>query len=268
MTQPLHIVLIGAPGSGKGTQAKLLCEHYGIIQVSTGDLLRQAVAQRHPLGLEARTVMDQGQLVSDEIVLGIIEDRLSRPDARRGFLLDGFPRNLAQAQALEEMLVRTHRSLSVVLLFRVDTEYLIQRLAGRLTCPQCGAVYNRYTSPPRFDDQCDQCGTTLRHRSDDNEETVINRLRVYEALTEPVIGYYQERHLLQEVDGEGPIAGVFKHVRQAIDSTVKKPARASSRPAAKPGRAKPTRARGVPSAPARSPKPKATKKKPARGPAR
>ncbi|EQD76644.1 Adenylate kinase, partial [mine drainage metagenome] len=175
MTQPLQIVLIGAPGSGKGTQAKLLSEQYGIPQISTGDLLRQAVAQRHPLGLEARAIMDQGLLVSDEIVLGIIEDRLSKPDAQRGFLLDGFPRNLTQAKALGVVLRKTDRTLSCVLLFQVDTEYLIQRLAGRLTCPQCGAVYNRYTTTPRFDDQCDLCGTTLRHRSDDNEETVINR---------------------------------------------------------------------------------------------
>ncbi len=218
MTEPLQIVLIGAPGSGKGTQAKLLAEQYRIPQISTGDLLRQAAAQRHPLGLEARAVMDQGLLVSDEIVLGIIQDRLSQPDTQSGFLLDGFPRNLAQAKALEAALHKIGRKLSTVLLFHVDTEYLIQRLAGRLTCPQCGAVYNRYTTPPRFDDQCDACGTTLRHRSDDNEETVINRLRVYEAQTEPLIAYYREQNLLKEIDGQGPISTVFKRVRQAIDS--------------------------------------------------
>lgn len=223
MTQPLQIVLIGAPGSGKGTQAKLLSEHYGIPQISTGDLLRQAVAQRHPLGLAARAVMDQGLLVSDEIVLGIIEDRLSKPDTQRGFLLDGFPRNLAQAQALEASLHKIGRSLTCVLLFHVDTEYLIQRLAGRLTCPQCGAVYNRYTTPPQFDDQCDLCGTTLRHRSDDNEETVINRLRVYEAQTEPLIGYYRKQNLLNEIEGQGSIPDVFKRIRLAIDSSCKTP---------------------------------------------
>jgi adenylate kinase len=235
MTQPLQIVLIGAPGSGKGTQAKLLSEHYGIPQISTGDLLRQAVAQRHPLGLAARAVMDQGLLVSDEIVLGIIEDRLSKSDAQRGFLLDGFPRNLAQAQALEASLHKIGRSLTCVLLFQVDTEYLIQRLAGRLTCPQCGAVYNRYTTPPQFDDQCDLCGTSLRHRSDDNEETVINRLRVYEAQTEPLIGYYRKQNLLKEIDGEGTIAEVSRRIRQAIDSTSqKRPVRSRSKRAQTP----------------------------------
>jgi adenylate kinase len=217
MQSPIQIVLIGAPGSGKGTQASLLSRHYGIPQISTGELLRQAIKNQLPLGLEAQAAMDQGLLVSDAIVMGIIRDRLSQADTRSGFLLDGFPRNLEQAQTLESLLNTLGRPLTVTIRFRVDTEYLIQRLSGRLTCPQCGAVYNRYTSPPRFDDQCDNCGTLLRHRSDDNEETIINRLRVYEAQTEPLIGFYQSRGLLAEINGDGTIQGIFRQIRQVIN---------------------------------------------------
>ncbi len=213
----VQIVLIGAPGSGKGTQARLLSQQYGIPQISTGELLRQAVQSRLPLGLEAQAVMDQGLLVSDTIVMGIIRDRLVQPDARSGFLLDGFPRNLEQAQALEKLLETLDRPLTVAILFQMDSEYLIQRLSGRLTCPQCGAVYNRYTSPPRFDDQCDNCGTLLRHRSDDNEETIINRLRVYEAQTEPLIGFYRSRGLLAEINADGPIPTIFRQIRRVIN---------------------------------------------------
>jgi adenylate kinase len=245
-----------------------LSQHYGIPQISTGELLRQAVQNRLPLGLEAQAAMDQGLLVSDTIVMGIIRDRLAQPDTRSGFLLDGFPRNLEQAQALAKLLETLDRPLTVTILFRVDSEYLIQRLSGRLTCPQCGAVYNRYTSPPRFDDQCDNCGTLLRHRSDDNEETIINRLRVYEAQTEPLISFYQSLGLLAEINADGAIPAIFRQIRRAINEHRHRTARpqkggapgrrAKAPPVARSGRRTPTAGK---SSPRNSPASKKTSRK-------
>ncbi|OOG24763.1 adenylate kinase [Thioalkalivibrio denitrificans] len=208
----MRIVLLGAPGSGKGTQAKLLVERYRIPQISTGDLLRAAVSTGTALGQQAKAAMDSGQLVPDEIVLGMIRERLSLPDADNGFILDGFPRNLSQAEALDRMLEEMGRPLDGVLLIDVDFDILMQRLSGRLTCESCGAVFNSYTKPPRHDGVCDMCGGNLHHRADDNEETISNRLRVYEAQTKPVAGYYESRGALQTVDGEGEIGRIFDSV--------------------------------------------------------
>jgi adenylate kinase len=189
----MRIVLLGAPGSGKGTQAKLLVEKYGIPQVSTGDLLRAALQAGTPLGLQAKAAMDTGQLVSDEIVLGIIRERLRERDARAGFILDGFPRNVAQAQALDQMLLGMGQPLDLALLIDVDFDILLQRMVGRRTCTNCGALYNMFTSPPKLEGQCDRCGGTLHHRADDNEETISNRLRVYDTQTKPLVGYYGDQ---------------------------------------------------------------------------
>lgn len=217
----MRIVLLGAPGSGKGTQAKLLTEKYRIPHVSTGDLLRAALSAGTPLGLRAKAAMDAGQLVSDEIVLGIIRERLGTDDARKGFILDGFPRNLVQAQALDAMLMNLNQPLDCALLMEVDYDILMQRLTGRRTCENCGATYNVYTHPPRLDDQCDRCGAPLHHRADDNEETIGNRLRVYESQTRPLIAFYRQQNRLETVDAVGEVADIFKRLQVILEPIVK-----------------------------------------------
>ena len=189
----MRIVLLGAPGSGKGTQAKLLVEKYKLPKISTGDMLREAVTEGSALGRQAKVAMDAGQLVSDEIVLGIIQERVLRPDARKGFILDGFPRNQQQAEALDQLLVSLGRPLNLSRLVAVDVDALIQRLVGRRTCLTCGQMYNIYYAPPHIEGRCDECGGKLRHRADDNEETIGNRLRVFETHTLPVVEYYREQ---------------------------------------------------------------------------
>ncbi len=224
----MRIVLLGAPGSGKGTQAKLLMDKYGIPQVSTGDLLRAALQAGTPLGMQAKAAMDAGQLASDEIVLGIIRERLRQKDARAGFILDGFPRNTAQAQALDQMLLGMGQPLDLALLIDVDFDILLQRMVGRRTCTSCGTLYNMFTNPPKMEGQCDRCGGTLHHRADDNEETISNRLRVYDTQTRPLIGYYSDQEKLEDVDGYGEVNVVFKRLVSVIDAARKKKAKASS----------------------------------------
>lgn len=212
----MRIVLLGAPGSGKGTQGKLLSAKYRIPQISTGDLLRAAVIAGTFLGRQAKAAMDAGQLVSDDIVLGIIDERLSEPDAGNGFILDGFPRNILQAESLDRMLEKRGTPLQAALLINVDVEVLIERLTGRRTCDSCGQMYNIYTSPSRLDDRCDKCGGNLRHRADDNEETISNRLRVYDQQTSPLVAYYREQSKLRTVDGEGEIAQIFDEMEKVL----------------------------------------------------
>ncbi len=224
----MRIVMLGAPGSGKGTQAQLLVERYKVPQISTGDLLREAVDSGSALGRQAKVSMDAGQLVSDEIVLGIIHERIVRPDARKGFILDGFPRNLQQAEALDQLLTGLGQPLNLALLVAVDVGALLQRLVGRRTCLSCGAMYNMFYSPPHIDGRCDACGGKLRHRADDNEETIGNRLRVYETHTIPVIEYYKEQEKLRTVQGVGEIKDIFKAVVKIVDD-VKKHAKSESR---------------------------------------
>jgi adenylate kinase len=216
---PLRIVLIGAPGSGKGTQAKQLVVKYKIPQISTGDLLRAAVAARTSLGLQAKAAMDAGQLVSDQIVLGMIEERLNDEDTQEGFILDGFPRNLPQAAALDTILNRMGHPLQSAILINVDFDLLIQRISGRRTCRSCGQMYNIYTSPPKMDDHCDLCGGTLHHRADDNEETIGNRLRVFEMQTAPMVKHYQIQGKLSSIDGSGEIDRIFVRLCKAIEES-------------------------------------------------
>ncbi len=213
----MRIVLVGAPGSGKGTQAKKLIAKYKVPQISTGDLLRTAVAERTPLGIQAKGAMDAGQLVTDQIVLGMIEERLNDDDTQRGFILDGFPRNLPQAAALDTILNRMGRPLQAAVLIDVDFDLLIQRIAGRRTCKTCGQMYNLYTSPPKMDGHCDLCGSTLHHRADDNEDTIANRLRVYETQTKPMIQHYQIQGKLLEVEGSGEIDRIFARICKVIE---------------------------------------------------
>jgi adenylate kinase len=224
----MRIVLLGAPGSGKGTQAKLLMERYKLPQISTGDMLREAVAEGTTLGRQAKVAMDAGQLVNDEIVLSIIKERVMRPDARNGFILDGFPRNLQQSEALDLLLMSLGRPLHLAMLVAVDVDALIQRLVGRRTCLTCGQMYNVFYAPPHIEGRCDECGGRLRHRGDDNEETIGNRLRVYETHTIPVIEYYQEQEKLRTVQGVGEISDIFKAVCKVFDD-VKASTKAESR---------------------------------------
>ncbi len=214
----MRIVLLGAPGSGKGTQGKQLSEKYHIPQISTGDLLRAAVAAESPLGLRAKAAMDAGQLVSDDIVLGMIEERLAQPDSKDGFILDGFPRNIPQAEALDLLLMRIGKPLQASLLMDVDFDLLMQRLTGRRTCESCSQVFNVYTSPSKLEGRCDSCGGNLRHRGDDREETIENRLKVYEAQTAPLVEYYRGQSKLRTVEAIGEIADIFNSICGLLDA--------------------------------------------------
>ena len=217
----MRIVLLGAPGCGKGTQGHRLAKHYKIPEISTGDLLRDAVAAGTPLGKAAKVVMDAGQLVSDEIVLGVIRERLSRDDARKGFILDGFPRNLAQAEQLDDLLGQLGQPIDMGLLFDVDVDTIMQRLFGRRSCVSCGASYNIFYAPPKMDGRCDECGGRLRRRSDDNEETIGNRLRIYELQTFPVVEYYREQDCLRQIQGIGESDDVFRAAVKALEEAKK-----------------------------------------------
>jgi len=218
----MRIVLLGAPGSGKGTQGKLLEERYKIPQISTGDLLRAAVAAGTPLGRQAKAAMDAGQLVTDDVVLGMIRERLSARDTHNGFILDGFPRNIPQAQALDQLLTEIGKPLELTLLIDVDFDVLMQRLTGRRTCGSCGWACNIYSSPPRVDGICDACGGNLHHRADDNEETIGNRLRVYESQTAPLIDYYRGQDKLRTVQGIGEIKHIFAAITKIFDQLTSK----------------------------------------------
>lgn len=210
----MRIVLLGAPGSGKGTQAQRLQAKYGVPQVSSGDLLRDAVARKTELGLKAKSVMDSGQLVSDDIVLGLIRDRLRRPDAARGFILDGFPRNIDQANSLNALLKELGQPIDAVLQLDVRKETLVQRLAGRRTCPTCGSVYNVHSLPLGVS-TCSKDGAQLYQRPDDQEDVVAKRLEVYATQTQPLIEHYSKLGQLRVVAGEGELDAVFERMEAA-----------------------------------------------------
>jgi adenylate kinase len=217
----MRIVLLGAPGSGKGTQAKLLVEKYKIPQMSTGDLLRAEVAAGTDLGKKAKAAMDAGQLVTDDVVLGMIQARLTRPDAKNGFILDGFPRNIPQAQALDAMLARLGQPLQLALLVDVGADVLMKRLTGRRNCGSCGAIYNIHFTAPKTSNKCDKCGSSLTHRSDDNEHTVSNRLKIYQEQTAPLANYYKAQGKLRTVRGVGTVSTIFKTLTEIIESQIR-----------------------------------------------
>ena len=209
----MRLVLLGAPGSGKGTQAQKLRDDRGIPQVSSGDLLRDAVARGTDLGKRAKVAMDAGELVSDEIVLGLIRERLGRPDAAAGFVLDGYPRNVAQAGALEALLAEIGQPIDAVVLMDVDPKALFNRLTGRRSCPKCSKVFNVYSSPSKQGDRCDNHpgdeAPLLVQRADDKEEVIANRLKVYEAQTRPLVDHYRGKGLLRVVNADQPVDAVY-----------------------------------------------------------
>ncbi len=213
----MRIVLLGAPGSGKGTQAKKLMADRNIPQVSTGDMLREAVASGTRFGLKAESIMESGDLVPDDVVLGIISERLSQPDAADGFILDGFPRTTQQALDLGELLDQLGTPLDSAVLLDVDFDILMKRLTGRRTCSLTGRLLNVYFSPQEELDECTNAGGELIQRDDDNEDTIGNRLEVYRKNTEPLIDYYARRNKLMTVDAEGTIDEVYERLTAALD---------------------------------------------------
>jgi adenylate kinase len=213
----MRLVFLGAPGAGKGTQAKKLVEKYGIPQISTGDLLRAAVAEGTALGKEAKSYMDRGELVPDQVVLGMVKERLSKDDCKKGFILDGFPRNVPQAEALDKMLAEMNIPLDLALNVDVPFEDLMKRLTGRRTCKSCGQMYNIYYSPSKVEGKCDKCGGELFQRDDDKEETIKKRLDVYKAQTEPLIDYYSKKGILKSVSGTGSIDEIFNSICAILD---------------------------------------------------
>lgn len=212
----MRIVMLGAPGSGKGTQAQRLAGAFGFPQVSTGDLLRKAVADRTELGLQAKAAMDAGDLVSDDVVLGMIEERVTAPDAAAGFILDGYPRNRAQAEDLEKVFADLGLTLDVAVLMDVSADVLLKRLTGRRTCSTTGKLLNIYFSPQADLDECLRGGGRLLQRDDDNEATIRNRLHVYEEQTAPLIEYYTQRGLLKTVAAEGQVDEVYGRLVEAL----------------------------------------------------
>jgi len=213
----MRLILLGPPGAGKGTQAQRIVEKYGIPQLSTGDMLRAAISAGTEIGKKAKAVMDAGKLVSDDIVIGIVAERIEQPDCAKGFILDGFPRTLVQADATADLLKSKGLDLSVVIEIRVDDEILADRIAGRYTCAQCGAGYHDTNLKPKVEGVCDRCGSThFKRRPDDNRETVVARLQAYYKETSPLIGYYYAKGLLKSVDGMAPIDEVTKSIEAIL----------------------------------------------------
>lgn len=213
----MNLILLGPPGAGKGTQANVLAGKHGLVQLSTGDMLRAAVKAGTEIGLKAKAIMAKGELVSDDIVVRIIKERISEPDCSNGFILDGFPRTLPQAAALEKMLKAAKRKLDAVVELKVDDKILVDRISGRFSCSKCGAGYHDTFKPTRVSGVCDNCGSKdFTRRADDNAETVKTRLMAYYKETSPIIGYYFAKGMLESVDGMGPIDQVSADIEMAV----------------------------------------------------
>jgi len=218
----MRIVLLGAPGSGKGTQAKMMAQKYKVPQISTGDILRAAVAEKTEIGKKVSAIMEAGELVSDDIVIDAVTDRLRANESRRGFVLDGFPRNIPQAQELDTRLGWLGRPLQLVLQFALDNEIVIKRVTGRLSCDECGAIYNRFFSRPNRSGVCDKCGSKqLFHRSDDTEKTVRARLQTYDQDTAPLSAYYKAQHKLRTIQAGGEVEQIFPVICEVVDIEIR-----------------------------------------------
>ncbi len=211
----MNYIFLGPPGSGKGTQARRICEELNILHLSTGDVLREAVKNGTDLGSKAKTFMEAGELVPDSIIVGMIEQKLQRGELDNGFILDGFPRTVPQAQALKEMFANNNKKIDKAILLDVSDEEVIKRLSGRFYCPTCNAGYNYPARMPKQEGICDNDGTVLMRRADDEEDVVRNRLNVYKKQTEPIVDFYRHESLLTEVDGEGDIEGIFQELLKA-----------------------------------------------------
>jgi adenylate kinase len=213
----MNLILLGAPGAGKGTQAKRIAEAFGVVQLSTGDMLRAEVSSGTVIGRQADEIMKAGRLVPDEMIIDLIDSRLNQEDCRRGFILDGFPRTLPQAMALDEMLAKRHLELDSVISIEVDDEAMVERISGRFTCAKCGEGYHDRFKRPKVDGVCDVCGSTeFTRRADDNAETVRQRLKGYHSQTKPIIAYYDARGLVRRVDGMRPIDEVTAEILAAL----------------------------------------------------
>ncbi len=213
------LILLGAPGAGKGTQAQRLQDTRGLVQLSTGDMLRAAVAAGTEIGLQAKAVMERGELVSDDIMTGIISDRLDQPDCKNGVILDGFPRTEAQAEALDKMLAEKKLSLNAVIEMKTDDAVLVERITGRYTCANCGAGYHDSFLKPAKEGVCDKCGgSEFSRRSDDNAETVTSRLKAYHAQTAPLLPYYRDKGILKQVDGMAEIDEVTRQIEALLQN--------------------------------------------------
>jgi adenylate kinase len=212
----VNIVLMGLPGAGKGTQAEKIIEKYGIPHISTGDMFRAAIKEGTELGMKAKSFMDNGNLVPDEVTIGIVRERLSKEDCLKGFLLDGFPRTVAQAEALENILSDLGKKMNYVINIEVDKDILMERLTGRRICKECGATYHLIFNPPKEEGVCDRCGGELYQRADDNEETVQNRLDVNIQQTKPLLDYYEDKGYLKNIDGQQDIVKVFAGIDELL----------------------------------------------------
>ena len=212
----MRLILLGPPGAGKGTQAKLLAQKFNIQQISTGDILRQAVKNKTEMGLKAKSYMDQGKLVPDSVVIGIIKDRLDNPDCSTGFILDGFPRTIQQAEALSLALKQMEMDIDHLIDIEIDYGNLIQRLTDRWTCRECGEGYHKMSNPPKKESVCDKCGGELYQRDDDKEETIQKRFEVYRKETEPLKDYYQKNGKLNAIKGDGDIQEIFSKITNLI----------------------------------------------------
>lgn len=215
----MRVIFLGPPGAGKGTQARLLAAEWGVPHIATGDMLREAVADETKLGLEAKAYMDRGDLVPDEVVIGVVAERLEKPDARKGFLLDGFPRTAAQAEALGRLLKDRGLQLDRVIFFEVSQGELLRRLTGRRVCARCGSTFHLVSSPPRVAGVCDQCGGELGQRVDDSDTVVRDRIEVYTKRTSPLLHYYRSQGLLLPVTGEGSLEAIASRIRKAVGSS-------------------------------------------------
>ncbi|WP_223703208.1 adenylate kinase [Sutcliffiella deserti] len=216
----MNLVLMGLPGAGKGTQAERIVEKYNIPHISTGDMFRAAMKEGTELGLKAKSFMDQGQLVPDEVTIGIVRERLEKEDCKNGFLLDGFPRTVPQADALEQILEDLGRKIDYVINVKVDQSILMERLTGRRICKDCGATYHLVFNPPSEEGKCDKCGGELYQRADDNEETVGNRLEVNVKQSKPLLDFYKSKGYLQNIDGQQPIGNVFNDIDKLLGGRV------------------------------------------------
>lgn len=214
----MNLILLGPPGAGKGTQAQMIVDRYHLPQISTGDILRSAVKEGTSLGKQAKTFMDRGQLVPDEVVIGIIDERLRASDCKTGFILDGFPRTTSQAEALQAILTKIGKSVDHVINIEVDPEELVRRLTGRRTCNNCGGMFHILFHPPKKEGVCDRCSGTLYQREDDGEETIRTRLKEYEKQTAPLIQYYRNKKLLRSIQGVGGQNQIFEQIIRVLDA--------------------------------------------------